>query len=96
MLAPLSAHIGCLKPKDGYVAMTYRIGDLTVQGEQPAHTNIIRAAFTPKTVDGGKARIQARRHTRPEGGCGLSMLRADPALPLLTEGRAGRCVEFGL
>jgi hypothetical protein len=41
--------------------MPYRIGDVEMQGEQPIHTNVIRAAFTPKVVDGGKARIKRQR-----------------------------------
>lgn len=34
-----------------------------MQGEQPIDShNVIRAAFTPKVVDGGKATIKARRY----------------------------------
>jgi hypothetical protein len=42
--------------------MPYFIGDVEMQGNQPidAH-NVIRVAFTPKTTDGGKARIKRRR-----------------------------------
>lgn len=42
--------------------MSYRIGDVEMQGEQPIDShNVIRAAFTPKVVDGGKARIKRQR-----------------------------------
>ena len=40
--------------------MSYRIGELNVQGQsQP--TNVIELAFGRKTTDGGKARIRRRR-----------------------------------
>lgn len=42
--------------------MSYLIGDVEMQGTQPidAH-NVIRVAFTPKTTDGGRARIKRQR-----------------------------------
>lgn len=46
--------------------MTYQVGGVTVQGDEPS--NIIYAAFTPKVVDGGKARILAFRDARKFGG----------------------------
>ncbi len=59
--------------------MSYRIGDVEMQGKEPS--NVIYAAFTPKVVDGGKARIKARRHLlfKPEAACELSMREADTA-----------------
>lgn len=39
--------------------MSYRIGDVEMQGSEPS--NVIYAAFTPKVVDGGKARIKRQR-----------------------------------
>jgi hypothetical protein len=61
--------------------MTYRIGDVSMQGNEPVHTSVIRAAFTPKVVDGGKARFKARRDRlfAREGACDLSMREADTA-----------------
>jgi hypothetical protein len=61
--------------------MSYRIGDVEMQGTEPADNNVIRAAFTPKVVDGGKARIKARRYRLfpTEGACDLSMREADTA-----------------
>lgn len=35
-----------------------------MQGGQSIHTNVIRAAFTPKVVDGGKVGIVACRRFR--------------------------------
>lgn len=39
--------------------MTYEVGSVTIQGEQP--TNVIQAVFGRKTTDGGKERILRRR-----------------------------------
>jgi hypothetical protein len=58
--------------------MAYRIGGVTVQGDEPS--NVIHAAFTPKVVDGGKARIQRRRAR-----CDLTMDHADPEDTRLSE-----------
>jgi hypothetical protein len=60
--------------------MTYRIGDVEVQGAKPS--NVIVLAFGRKTADGGKARIKRRRLLFPqEGACDLSMLHADNGMP---------------
>lgn len=39
--------------------MTYEVGSVTIQGEQP--TNVIQAVFGRKTTDGGKERILRKR-----------------------------------
>lgn len=39
--------------------MTYRIGELELQGQEPS--NVVHLVFGRKTTDGGKARIMAHR-----------------------------------
>jgi hypothetical protein len=50
-----------------------------MQGDQPVHTNVVRAAFTPKVVDGGKSRHHARRRLiiPQEGARDLSMMHSE-------------------
>lgn len=59
--------------------MTYRIGDVEMQGSEPS--NVIHAVFGRKVTDGGRARIKARRDRlfAGEGSCELSMREADTA-----------------
>lgn len=40
--------------------MSYRIGDVEMQGKEPG-ANVIEVVFGRKPADGGKARIKARR-----------------------------------
>lgn len=55
--------------------MTYRIGELELQGNEPS--NVVHLVFGRKTTDGGKARIMAHRmasapqpeHTAPSEYC---------------------------
>jgi hypothetical protein len=54
--------------------MTYQVGGVTVEGDQPS--NVIVLAFGKKVTDGGRARI-TRRRTQ----CDLTMDHVDNGMP---------------